>query len=149
MSRADAILDDSREIKLIIREGHKRNSAVRVRKLTSSFYNPHARPQPQFQVVKSKEPSERKPSLTKPSLSDSKDDVQTVSSSPAKKHVRPHTPEQHLKRCLDCDQMQEFILNLQKEVKRLQNYSNDLNMHIILQGGTPKEPTLPVGFLNR
>lgn len=44
-----------------------------------------------------------------------------ITSKPTETKVqRPHTPEQRLSQCLDCDNVKDFMAALQGEIKRLQ-----------------------------
>ena len=57
--------------------------------------------------------------------------------------VRPGTPEEQKKKCLNCSNMEDFIKGLQGEIKRLQDLTNDLQMQLILAGVNPQLPEPP------
>ncbi|CDW71442.1 UNKNOWN [Stylonychia lemnae] len=58
---------------------------------------------------------------------------------------RPITPEESKKKCLNCTSMEDFIKNLQQEIKRLQNLTNDLQMQLIMNGINPQMNAAPFG----
>ena len=42
--------------------------------------------------------------------------------------------------CLNCEGMQDFVSNLQEEIKRLENITNNLQKQVEECGGTPEVP---------